>query len=160
MILTTEEYERKKSIFLNNYSGDINSLLASEMEAHLKEQKARNNWKYFVQYYAAGFIFLLVIAYFCYCKELFTFSQIAVFAFLQIFTLTCVYGRWEHDVKCDAITSFECEPYIIRFMFEKMVQEREKATNEDELYEIAQFYAVALYDIPRNEIYFDLHKYY
>ena len=160
MVLTKDGYEQKKTDFLEKYRGEIETMLCDKFKEHIKEKRKQNNWKYFIRDYTGGFILLLIVAYFGWCRELFTLSEIAAFSFLQIFTLGFAYGGWECDTKHHAVETFPHQSLVTDFVFDKFVRAVNESSSEEEFNNIVQFYAVALHDIPRSVIFRDYYKYY
>ncbi|MDO5545197.1 MAG: hypothetical protein Q4F81_05165 [Eubacteriales bacterium] len=160
MVLTKDRYEQGKTDFLEKYRGEIETMLCDKFKEHMKEKRKQNNLKYFIRNYTGGFILLLIVAYFGWCRELFTLSEIAVFSFLQIITLGFAYGGFESDIKYYAAETFPHQSLVTDFVFDKFIRAVNESSSEEEFNNIVQFYAVALHDIPRSVSFLDYYKHY
>lgn len=149
-MLSQDEYQNLKNDFMSRYEDELEELLSSELKDYVKEETKEHDLKEFLQNYTGGFFFVFMIGFFACGKKIFTLSQLFNFCFLEFFIFIFVYEGWKKDIEYFCTLKFPRKTIISRFIYKKMLQEVDEAKSEDELNKIAQFYSIALYDIPRN----------
>ena len=153
-ILTKDKYEKVKEAFLDQYSNDIKARLREEKKKYLDENRKDRSWQEFVKKCIGGscFVFILIVAFCAYCAKIVSTTGIVGFALLQIFVFAFAYANWTDEVKASLLNAFaDKEQGIVRdFIWSKMQDDVNKTSDEEKLQNVIQFYAVALYEIPRN----------
>lgn len=160
MVLTKDEYEKERAAFLSKYSDEIKKLLIDNRKQHLEEAMRNNNWKYFFREYMGGFNLVLIVAFFAFAKDVFSIYEIFGFILVELFIMGFVYSAWKNEIKQSELYAFSIESQLIvqQFVYNKMISAVNDSQNEEDFNKVIQFYSVALYEIPRNELFINVFR--
>ncbi len=160
MILTKDQYEAEKEAFLNKHTEAIKKMLLEEKKKYLEDELKGKNWKHFAKEYMGGVWLILIVAYFAYVKDIISIQALIGFALLEVFAFGFAYGKWQSDTKNARIEAWSNEaPSLVRdFIADRMRECVSNSKSHEEYLNVVQFYAVALYDIPRNISFVNAYK--
>lgn len=152
-ILTQEEYQREREIFLELHHEEIKKMLSEKKKEYLEEELKDKTWKTFAGKYMKGVWLILIIGYFAWVKEVISLQALVGFALLELVVFASIYAEWKDEVKSAAEWAFrEKICLIIRdFIWEKKLEKLKDAENMGDYLKIEQFHSIAEHEIPKNE---------
>lgn len=159
-MLTNEEYEARKNHFLGLHTKEIKQKLIDEKKKYLEYCLKDKNWKEFAKEYMDGVWFLLFIGVFALAKDVISFQALLGFALLELFIFGHTYGKWKEESEMEALRAYsnKTQAIVRDYMWDRMAEELDNAASEAEAEKVMQFYALALYDVPRNIWFIDVYR--